>query len=328
MDAGLPGAFRMTQLLKEFIVDGHLPSVSVKPIVSSELEEIRVAFRDKYMHLIDESLDIEAIVRRIAATEDSFISLMTELIAFLVPIWLRTPLPRSAGYLAGISSYAPRGKPLHVFTLNYDCALEWVLESAKIRFTTGFLPHWSPASFDEKIPSTTRVNIYKLHGSISWYPAVFRPDKPRSIPNRRTYEHYDKFHEIPVWRFEDPSERLGKENVIASLLVQRPLIVLADMNKVKLIPPFRELWNRLADVLERAKTLIAVGYSWRDEHVNEIVEHNSHLRVVNVSPTGGIAVTGENMFFTAKEAFAGTLLQGMLSQKLPRMLAPVPKRLI
>ncbi len=86
---------------------------------------------------------------------------------------------------------------------------------------------------------------------------------------------------LPLRRFEkldDPGDRDGR----------RPAVVFGASGKLRSEGPYLELLLAWSTALRQADTLLVVGYSFRDEHVNETIarwfNNNERRRVIVVSP--------------------------------------------
>jgi hypothetical protein len=74
--------------------------------------------------------------------------------------------PESLKYLERLRDFIPDGGRLPVFTLNYDLTVEDACRNAEIRVTTGFRGDWCPSLFQG---TDEGINLYKMHGSLSWF---------------------------------------------------------------------------------------------------------------------------------------------------------------
>jgi len=136
-----------------------------------------------------------------------------------------------------------RVSPVEIFTPNYDLLLEEALEQFKIPFFDGFVGTREPffdlgaIEYDELPPRWTR--LWKLHGSINWI--------------RRTDES--------VFRCYPASE--GQQLLIypshLKYLQSRRMPFLAMIDRVRAF--FRET----------NPVLIVCGYSFADDHLNEVL---------------------------------------------------------
>jgi len=149
-----------------------------------------------------------------------------------------------------------------VFTLNYDLCLEQALNDANIKFTTGFERGvWTPNALAN--PRTIRV--FKLHGSLGW---VRHPER------RVIYDAYDSAQ--------------SDEILVESPEINHEIIFAID-NKLQATQPFLWLFQQCAEIVARSSYIVCIGYSFRDEHINEIIgqamasDPSKHL--IYVSPT-------------------------------------------
>ena len=178
-------------------------------------------------------------------------------------------------YLSPLVDLADRQGAITVATLNYDRCVELAAEAQGVACDTA-IETWlrDPEQWPE-----AGVRLLKLHGSIDW------------ILERGT----DLLPEQVV-RAVLPEER-----------VIRPAIVFGEGSKLRSEGPYLELLLRWARALDDADRLLVVGYSFRDEHVNESIarwfNRDESRRIVTLSPdqlpSGGFGARGVNQFLTA-----------------------------
>lgn len=152
-------------------------------------------------------------------------------------------------------------RPVEVFTTNYDIVLETAFEKTNVPYFDGFIgnlrarfqqeyvEHSSKSSSD-KIPPDF-IRLWKMHGSVNWL------------------------------RDDDSIVRLGDE-----VSEDESTSGAADVGKVKAAaiypsyqkyeqsrkPPYFALQDRFRHALNEEETLLIIsGYSWGDEHINEII---------------------------------------------------------
>jgi hypothetical protein len=197
----------------------------------------------------------------------------------------------------------------HVYTLNYDVALETALDETNVPWTTGFetyhLPQrhgdhlrwkrgqvgfFNPSALDD--PSI-RVKILKLHGSHRW--AVATGGAEGGFSSASVVELSPSLYAralrdainvkkplrlkvtLPVGKdavsdffLEFGPGRLG--GAASFGLTHRtttPLLILADENKARWSQPYRELHSRFDLSLIASGVLIVIGYGWGDVYLNE-----------------------------------------------------------
>jgi NAD-dependent SIR2 family protein deacetylase len=169
--------------------------------------------------------------------------------------------PKRASYLEGLKDLCVDGCGLDVFTLNYDLCIETALTAAAVEFSNGFDSKgvWSPGTFAEPGP----VRLFKLHGSLDWVDDEVYGLCSLQFPR----------HEIAQSIQSDDS---------------RPTLIFGTAHKLSAREPFLTLAYHFSQRVLKTKVLAIVGYSFGDEHVNQIIEQgmkkNSGLRVIVVSP--------------------------------------------
>ena len=156
---------------------------------------------------------------------------------------------KSVRYLAGINRLVSvlqnknRCAPI-VFTLNYDICIEQALRDANLEFTTGFKNGiWHPAEFGNQ----QRIRLFKLHGSLGW---VRHPERRILFDANESFQRDDILQEGPDINHE---------------------IIFAVDNKLQAAQPFLWLFQKCAELVAQAAYVVCIGYSFRDEHVNEII---------------------------------------------------------
>ncbi len=160
-------------------------------------------------------------------------------------------------YLRPLLDFAPRNpskeqSPLDIFTVNYDNAIEALCEEHDLPYTDGFGPNWGPGNFDR---GTCCVRIYRIHGSISWY----RTRRKRSLVR------------IPV----DPSTqvRYYTDDETSEMMLY-PTFTKAEQGE-----PYATLLEQMRRRLSSSetKTCVVIGYSFRDEYLNELFRNAMHV---------------------------------------------------
>lgn len=183
------------------------------------------------------------------------------------------------------SKVALRNKELsrvNVFTTNNDMFNEVALDSLSIHFFNGFsggvLRSFNPASFnytlskrmdtaiDKYEPVENLVYLYKIHGSVNWIE-----------DERASNESFFTIKELPM---------RNDSNLANVLVFPTPL----KQNKslgAPYVDLFREFQHKL---LEPNTVLFVIGYSFSDEHVNDIIYRalatNSTMNLVVINYIG------------------------------------------
>ena len=135
-----------------------------------------------------------------------------------------------------------------VFTLNYDTVIEATLDHLMLHYVDGFRGSrngwFDPTVFDEKPISNLSFRIYKLHGSINW-----RREKTGHV--RRIEASHVLVGDDPVVVYPSEQKYVQTQFGVYETLIGR----------------FRDRL-RESGVNNR---LIALGYSFNDEHINEAI---------------------------------------------------------
>lgn len=153
----------------------------------------------------------------------------------------QSPTPHRT--LAAWAGAVPRARPIEVFTTNYDLLLEQALEEVRVPYFDGFVgarrPFFDVAAIEhDEVPSRW-VRLWKLHGSINW-----RQEDDGGVT--RTAVPQDGAHALihPSHLKYEQSRRM----------------------------PYLAMIDRLRAFLRgRGAALLICGYSFNDEHLNEIV---------------------------------------------------------
>ena len=181
-------------------------------------------------------------------------------VAFLA---LAPPLDEYKSFVRRIS--ARRERTVSVFSLNYDCLLEYAADSECLALTDGFRGHFE-ASFRPDflldvagcyearrnrvvfVPRHGIISLYKLHGSLGWYSdgrgriTRIRPDAPHPAG------HYNLM--VP------PQHRKAADTGFTPYAT--------------LWSEFRALMNN--DAPRLLNRLVSVGYGLSDGHVNAVID--------------------------------------------------------
>lgn len=164
---------------------------------------------------------------------------------------------------------------LNIFTTNNDLYNEYALDSLNVHYINGFSggisKFFNPALFNynfskrmdtsiEKFePVENMVYLYKVHGSINW------------IEDEQNANTFFNIKEVPV------PQRVDDKNV---LIYPAP----TKQNK-SLGSPYVEMFREFQKkLLEPHSVLFVIGYSFSDEHVNNVIYQalatNSTINVV------------------------------------------------
>ena len=174
--------------------------------------------------------------RTFERVKHAMITTMTEL------VWCTNP--EKIEYLKPL---VLQGNPqvLTIATLNYDNTIELTCEAAGIPFTIG-LEQWE--QFGEFQKPQQGIELLKLHGSVDWsmFPDPRAPGVPLSDATVRR---------VPL------SERRSYS-----------VVIFGGGNKLTVDGPFLDLVKTFQRRLEEHTTLVVIGYSFGDFHINRLIE--------------------------------------------------------
>ncbi|MCH7963317.1 MAG: SIR2 family protein [Bacteroidetes bacterium] len=154
-----------------------------------------------------------------------------------------------------------------IFTINYDLVFEKSFEKLKIPFFDGFIgadePFFYPSSLETnnhlESPPRSWIRLWKLHGSLGWF-----------------------------WIKEGKSERIIRVSSSAkSSYPDNELVIYPSREKYDSSrkQPFIAYFDRLKYFLQNGEGLFIIsGYSWSDEHINEIfyngAKFNNRIHII------------------------------------------------
>lgn len=165
-------------------------------------------------------------------------------------------------YLEPFLGFVEEFHPLDIISVNYDICIEQFCNVYKLTYQDGFDVHWNPKVFETE---NTDIRLYKLHGSTMWY----QSDRGGYI-------------KLPVM-----SERSGIQLITGE---KAENLMLYPMQKWDYAEPLLELLVEVKHRLEseNCNFLIAVGYSFRDEHIKRIIwdvaKKNRNLNLIIIDP--------------------------------------------
>lgn len=150
-----------------------------------------------------------------------------------------TPYHRIASWVEGV----PREMAIEVFTTNYDLLMEQAFEDRRVPYFDGFAgarkPFFDVRAMEEDALPPRWARLWKLHGSINWY----------QTPTKGVLR--GAVNEKGLKRVIHPSHLKYEES--------RRMPYLAMLDRLR------------AFFKKPASTLVLCGYSFRDEHINEII---------------------------------------------------------
>lgn len=153
-----------------------------------------------------------------------------------------------------------------IVTLNYDNTIELVGQVMGIDIDTGF-DEWSKSG--EFTFGNGKIPLIKLHGSIDWALSSGNTAKEKPLP----YQIIQKV---------DPNAK-DQRNF-------QPAIIFGGKNKLTAKGPFLSLLQSFEEQLLESEILTVIGYSFRDEHVNEFITNWFNgdivrtIKIINPNP--------------------------------------------
>ena len=176
---------------------------------------------------------------------------------------VRIEEPLVVEYLNPIVRLAQQLGRLTVATLNYDRSIEIVSESAGTCISTGIDVL---SKGEEPNPPKSGIYLLKIHGSADWW----------------LQERMDGALPGGVLKQTVVGVSNGPENIS-----QMPGIIFGQREKLRAQGPFLKLFAELDREMTDADELIIVGYSFRDNHINELIrrwinsDRNRHITVID-----------------------------------------------
>jgi hypothetical protein len=194
-----------------------------------------------------------------AETGHTYRTLMTAMLSTLRSL-VTIDHAEEVAYLSPLADWAAKCGSLVVATLNYDRSVEIMSESNGMPLTTG-IESWNETGGAWNWLDCG-INLMKLHGSVDWF---YEPQGfGRPLAPSRVHVSTDP---VPY---------------------ETPALVFGQREKLRSGGPFLELLAEFSKALARSDILIVIGYSFRDEHINEQIRRwigaDSRRRITVVDP--------------------------------------------
>lgn len=287
VSAGLPTMNNLTEKVLDVLKDTHTISYRLINEIHSLLkEEKKDDKEDEPSITIEEILEVLYGIRALKLERERFcISLkplrniscdrVDECIKRIKQICVEECNKNSVdltSHIAFLDFWLSGVSETNIFTTNWDSLVEQACDYLNrtsinnIYCIDGFKGHYtrifSPNIYEEKISTIRgrnlkRINYYKLHGGINW-----RKYKESIICGYREY--------LP-------------EEAEEVIIYPTPL-----KYKEVLSSPYMELMRRFANALENSDYLLAIGTSFPDEHINNIIRDalkKSSFNLFTVNPS-------------------------------------------
>lgn len=165
---------------------------------------------------------------------------------------------------------------LRVFSLNYDMCVERACGMDNIcrgfrqtQFKDGKMRKvWADGNMDDESAEKSPIRLYKLHGSLDWR---------RDVTTRDLYceDSPDPCNEVDDYQ-----------------------LIFGTTYKLSYQDPFLFQISELRKHAKAARLIIAIGYSFNDEHINEILgqamSHKEDCKIVSVEYLSEVGHNSEN----------------------------------
>lgn len=306
---GMPSIIELTDLIEKNMDPKLKPKFDIikKGLVADQqnieamLNQIRLI---RQITLDSNKKSFEEITGEDAKNLDKFIC--NEIYKIISDVEGKTDNNISKRFL-GWLNWLSRDFPKEIFTTNYDLIIEKSAESLQIPFFDGFSGSNEPfflsdflgaKSMDNNLPRSW-IRLWKLHGSIGWFWKL-NEDKKSHRVIRLSSGAKEKYPEaeLVIYPSKDKYESSRKQ-------------------------PFTSYFDRLKDFLNEDEGIFIIsGYSFTDEHVNEVIfngiSQNNRLQVIaftyNDAPLERIAGEGKNfpnltIIGPTKASIAGTFAE-------------------
>lgn len=206
-------------------------------------------------------------------------------------------------FLGFISSYKNTG----IITLNHDFLLEVLFQSNNINYSDGFSNRKSPLQshkrkkikfFNGKL--TKNPLLIKLHGSIDMYKYIVTEQDGAILNPSGEYIYY-KTHDY--WEKQMPI-RINPENgkIVQDFHWNITPQFITGTRKDEIIANdymYAELYIQFDRIIHNADTLLIIGYSYNDQHVNKkiqsAIKSGSIKIIINVNPGMRFPFDSENI---------------------------------
>ena len=253
-----------------------------KPKLSDKLRTFRDISDERQLHKFISKIDDILTEISTSPTGDIFRRTNRFLLGLLCRlVWIDDPL--KVIYLSPLVKYASK-KNVTIATLNYDNTIEVAAGDHGIKVVTG-ITSWINTGIFKK--PTSGIEFLKLHGSIDWKIEIKRRGKDNYFP---------RF--IVTKINKDEIEKLRNAWVQSQgFFYHTPGVIFGAGNKLTAKGPFLELFRTFKQRLEACDELIVIGYSFRDDHINELIY--SWLNRKKKSKI--VIVTRENANFSPNE---------------------------
>lgn len=179
--------------------------------------------------------------QKISSMAEEYSELERELLKFIREKCIRPDIEKGVEIYSNMFKLS-KNYNLKIFTTNYDPIIENVCDKLNISYADGFMPKgntgyftWTPESLNSK-----KLNLFKLHGSITWYK-----------------DSYGKIIKFPI----DISDTRDVQSVI----------IYPTEYKELFNQPFNRLYYEFSKSIFNSTNCLVVGHSFRDLYMRELL---------------------------------------------------------
>jgi hypothetical protein len=188
--------------------------------------------------------------------------------------------------------YIQKFDRVDVFTLNHDLLLEKILSKKGISFCRGFSIENSDVFYeDNPLPIFNnyfedKINIHKLHGSTDFFKFQhFENDgglywKPTDKYNYFvTHGYRAKHYAVRVNPITKETLQDMNFDVTPKFITGTKKTSIISNDKM-----YCQLFNNFEIVMNVASQVLVSGYSYSDEHINDVLKKREDVKVINQNP--------------------------------------------
>ncbi len=184
---------------------------------------------------------------------------------------------------------------VNVFSLNHDMLVEYLFKENDLIYSDGFSENDSPiiGTNEEKLPVfqntyDTAVKLYKLHGSIDYY--IYEEANESGAHVDHTGNSW--FYKPQSYYNRHGSKRVGDNGKALQSFPQTKVYpqFLTGKDKSNIIEShliYKSMFETFENSFVNIDTLVIVGYSYGDAHINRIIKQgldNYNFNIVNINP--------------------------------------------
>lgn len=276
----------------QFVID----NVSDDGIIGKLKENSFTSFKKHFPHINENAYykNYTNAIEHFQASE--FRSMINHLIGDL--LFVRKPKDTIRELYDWITDFFSKYNSVDIITLNHDLLMEYLLTNVISKsYSDGFTKNQQILkSFEGESLNLFQndfsdpINLIKLHGSIDTYRYAIANEKG-SIVNPTGEYLYFKTHDY------DEKQKPIRHNPDNGEIVQRfhwdidPYFITGTRKKEIISKPgiFKSLFMQFRIRLMKCRSLLIIGYSFNDDHVNEVIKQallrsRDLVIVINVNP--------------------------------------------